>query len=56
MPERQPVPYQHPGDRLLLHLGKLRQHLLAPGHLVRDATLEVEHGHALRLQGRLGGG
>jgi hypothetical protein len=55
-PQRQPIPYQEPGDRLLLPLGNLRQRLLAPGHLVGDATLEVEHGNALRLQGRLGCG
>jgi hypothetical protein len=56
VPERQPVPDQEPGDRLRLHLGNLRQRLLAPGHLVRDTTLEVAHEHALRLQGCLGGG
>src|SRR5438093_13688476 len=52
-PERQTIPYQDPGDRLLLHLGNMCQHLPTPCHLVRHTALEVEYGRALCLQGRL---
>ena len=52
-PQRRPVLDQHSHDRLLLHLGNLRQHIAAPGHLLSNAALQVEDSRALRLQGYL---